>query len=587
MLHKRFSTTAVRTSIEGQKVPLEMKKPHIAHFSGPNATIQNSPPLVTSNKARSKYGLPLVTAPDGELLRFDVLRPQKLAAPVTVYVEQFSAHPLESDAAELYAPPDGFLDSKGAFRKERTSPNDKPVYEIKLDPDDGLFPLPYMARQADGSAWDEECAAPGAPAERARQAFYPDGSRSFEEIDRLGIGGNGWGNLISSKAVIDFYRVMPPAGYTKGLAAGDRTDVGEGDIDPERRGSDFFPYRPRHLSASPPRSGLAHVVNRIRGVLASDRYTGAIWTQGSPHIEETIYWLNLLLDTTLPICGTGAQRSHGQLSDDGPKNIVDCIEYITSRIWADGQGRNRAGMVLIQEQQIFAARDVQKGDARPGGYVATGGHGGILGGVGFEGPPILTYIPATKHTYLSEVNIARLSQRVMGVGRENGRLGPVEVLVKNESGDLSESAIPRVSILKESNYTADSFEPDPRREVDILAHIEYNLDHAPLAGFVIEGTSPYGEITSAARQQLMRKAVHCGMPVVRVGRGNNEGFSPARDRFIAGRNLTATKARLLLIAALMKLGSLPPTHDPENPTESELAAMRERLNSYQQIFDTH
>ena len=33
-------------------------KPRIAHFSGPNATIQNSPPLVTSNKARAKYGLP-------------------------------------------------------------------------------------------------------------------------------------------------------------------------------------------------------------------------------------------------------------------------------------------------------------------------------------------------------------------------------------------------------------------------------------------------------------------------------------------------------------------------------------------------
>jgi len=29
-----------------------------------------------------------------------VLRAQRLAAPVTVYVEQFSAHPLEPDAAE-------------------------------------------------------------------------------------------------------------------------------------------------------------------------------------------------------------------------------------------------------------------------------------------------------------------------------------------------------------------------------------------------------------------------------------------------------------------------------------------------------
>ena len=34
-------------------------KPKIAVFSGPTATIQNSEPLVTSNKARHKYGLPL------------------------------------------------------------------------------------------------------------------------------------------------------------------------------------------------------------------------------------------------------------------------------------------------------------------------------------------------------------------------------------------------------------------------------------------------------------------------------------------------------------------------------------------------
>ena len=36
-----------------------MSRARIAHFSGPNATIQNSPPLVTSNKARKKFDLPL------------------------------------------------------------------------------------------------------------------------------------------------------------------------------------------------------------------------------------------------------------------------------------------------------------------------------------------------------------------------------------------------------------------------------------------------------------------------------------------------------------------------------------------------
>ncbi len=564
-----------------------MAKPRIAHFAGPNATIQNSPPLVTANKARLKYGLPPVTNADGSAGRFDVLRAQRLAAPVTVYVEQFSAHPLERDAAELYAPPDGYLDARGKFRKERGSADDKPVYEVTLTPEDGLYPLPYMARQADGTPWEEECAMPGAPIERARQGFYPDGSRSFEEIDRFGIGENGLGNLISSRVDVDFFRIMPPSGYTKGLPGSERTDVGEGDIGREQRGFDFFPYKPYHIAASPPRAALAQIVNRIRRVFATGRYMGAIWTQGSPRIEETIYWLNLLLDTTWPICGNAAQRPHGQLSNDGPKNIVDSVDYITSRVWADQQGRNRAGMVLIQEQQVFAARDVQKADARPGGYVATGGHGGIIGAAGHDGSPVLTYLPATKHTYLSDVNVTRLPREVAGVQRRGGQIVTVNVPIKNQNDELLEAAIPKVTIVKDGSYSADDFNSDPNREIDIITQMNDNLEHAPLAGFIVEGLSPYGDMPSTVRQQLMRKVVHCGMPVARVGRGNNEGFTPVRDRFIAGRNLTATKARLLLMACLMKLGSLPPAGDPDNPTAAELKVIRDKLAAYQRIFDTH
>jgi len=147
----------------------------IAHLAGPNATIQNTPPLVTSNKARSKHGLPVLTNLDGSPARFDVLRPQRLAAPVTVYVEQFSAHPLEADAAELYGPPDGYIDSAGRVHKERQSASDRPVYEVELRPEDGLYPLPYMATQADGAAWEEECGrrnarSPEHPRAKARSA---------------------------------------------------------------------------------------------------------------------------------------------------------------------------------------------------------------------------------------------------------------------------------------------------------------------------------------------------------------------------------------------------------------------------------
>src|ERR1700744_2669423 len=106
------------------------RKVRIAHLAGPDATIQNTPPLVTSNKARAKHNLPLLTDKEGKAARVDVLRNQRLAAPVKLYVEQFSAHPLEADSAELYGPPDGYMDGTGKVHLERQSADDKAVYEI-------------------------------------------------------------------------------------------------------------------------------------------------------------------------------------------------------------------------------------------------------------------------------------------------------------------------------------------------------------------------------------------------------------------------------------------------------------------------
>ena len=562
-------------------------KLRVAHLSGPNATIQNTPPLVTSNKARAKYGLPPMTAPDGSAARFDALRAQRLAAPAKIYVEQFSAHPLERDAAELYAAPDGYIDVEGVFHKERRSASDKPVFEVELRPEDGLYPLPYMARQTDGQPWEEECATPGAPADKARQGFFPDGSRSFEEIDRLQVGPEGLANSISSLATVDFYRLLPPSGYTKGLPAALRTDVGEGDIAPETRGKEFFPYKPRHLAAGPPRPALARVTNIAQQVMSSGKYDGAIFTQGSPAVEETSYWLNLLIDTTLPICGNAAQRPQGQISADGPKNIVDSLTFIESRLWADEQGRNRLGVVVLQEQRAFAAREVAKIDARPGGYAATGGHGGILGGVNHVGKPTLLYVPAYKHTWLSDVNTTRLPESVQAVRIAGHRLDTFQVAIKGAKGEILADAIPSVSIVKEGGYFTEDFTDDPALETDLAFIIAHKLGLGRLGGFVTEGQVPYGSLPSQPRQKLMERAVLSGLPVVRVGRGNPEGFADGTAFFIAGSNLTATKARLLLMACLMKFGSLPPATDPDNPTAQELKAIEKATAAYQSVFDTH
>ncbi len=563
-------------------------KPRIAVFSGPTATIQNSEPLVTSNKAREKYGLPARLNQDGSPMRFDVLRAQRLGAPVTVYIEQFSAHPLERDVKELYAPPDGYLDLSGVFHKQRTSPDDTPVYEVVLNPEDGLYPLPYMARQANGQPWEMDGTTKDAPGELCRVPFFPDGSRLFEEIDRLGISDQGVGCLLSAKADFDFYRALPSGGYTKGRIEGERTDTGKGAIAPEVSGVDFFPYRPGYLRKEPPMAALARATNMVQKALAGGNYLGAIWLEGSPFVEETIYWLNLLIDTTVPIAGNSSQRPHGAIGNDGDRNIVDSVDYITSRIWADEKGRDRAGAVAILDEQIFTARDVQKADARPGGYVATGGHGGIIGRMGHPGAPQFTFRPIKRHTHSSLVNVTQLPKEVGGANLRGAKVCVITVPIKDDEGDLLPVAIPKVTIVKHARYLPEDDSGDASNEVDIIARLEKNLHDAPLAGFVAEGSAPFGAMSHSVDAALKR-ATFSGLPVVKVSRGNASGFVDAtRDPLaIAGSNLTATKARLLLMACLMKLGCLPVAADPAKPTAAETEATKAKLKQYQEIFNTH
>ena len=558
-------------------------RPMIAVFSGPTATIGNSPPLVTSNQARARHGLPVHPG------RFDVLRAQRLAAPVTVYIAAHSAHPLEGDAAELYAPPDGWLAADGSFSPD--SGVGTPVYVATLAPEDGLYLLPYMARQADGSAWDDATAEPFAPRERSRQTFYPDASRIYEEIDRFGLDGQGFASSLSTVADFRFFRAAPSGGYTKGLPADQRTDEGEGDIGPETLGEDYWIYFPYHLRAEPHLITLARATNLVHRVLrdGAGTFAGAQWLEGSPTTEETMYWLGLLIDTTVPLVGHSAQRPHQSTSADGDRNIVDGVKYLLSGIALDETGTDRVGAVMIVDEVVFAAREVTKTDARPGNYEATGGHGGIVADMGGYGPPKLTYLPTRLHTHRSEVNLTKLPDEVAGVtGRlaAGGVMG-TRVRVKDAAGELLASAMPQVSIAKYGRYMPVDSRTDPGLDHEVMARIEANLAGAALAGFVGEGASPYG-LMNQTTDNALTVAIYCGYPVVKVGRGNTGGMAYHMEpQFIVGDNLTSTKARMLLMAALLKLGALPPAADPFHPTEAETAATLAAVAAYQSLFDTH
>ena len=531
-----------------------MAKPRVAVFSGPYATIANSPTLVTSGKGR-RAGDRVLPG------RYDHLAAQTLHEPVTVKIRKFSAHPLEEDARDVYHD-DG-----------------KDYYEVELGPEDGPYPLPYVARRADGSPHgapfeEDDLSDPGLDYGR-RQFFYPDAARIFDDIDRTVAGRDecGEGSILDRKADFDFIRALPSGGYAR------RGEVA---------GRDFFAYKPFAIGQTRPRrKDLARVANSVRETLGTGDYAGGVWLECSSTIEETLYWLGLLVDTDLPIAGCASQRTHGQLSNDGDRNIVDAVSYVLS-----GKGKG-LGAVGVQDERIFAARDFKKGDDRPGGYKATGGHGGILGTVG---PPVtIWYAPAYRHTASSETSLGALDEYVEFADRAAGpEPSRVRVRVKNSDGGLDETSIPRVAIFKYGTYMEENDGPDPDAEVDIMARIgqardeQASLSGPKLHGMVLEGDSPYA-MGSGGQASALRIASFSGIPVVRVGRGDPGGRVPSGlvDYTIEGSNLDANKARLLLAASMLKLGRLPKAQDPRNPTPRERAAVGDRLAEFQHIFDTH
>ncbi len=523
-----------------------MAKPRIAVFSGPTSTIANAPTLVTSRKARLPGDRPL----EG---RYDHLVAQTLYEPVTVRVRKYSAHPLEADAKQLYVD-DG-----------------REYYEVELRPEDGPYLLPYMGRRADGTPH-------GVPFEEAdlydprlgyggRQFFYPNASRIFEEVDRTvsGRDDHGEGSILDRMADYTFVRALPPGGYTQ-----------QGEVS----GVDYFPYKPPAISHQPPPGALARVTNAVRETLSPGGYVGAIWLEGSPTVEETLYWLSIVAGTDLPVVGLAAQRPHGQLANDGDRNIVDAVSYIVSGL---GHGM---GAVGILDQQIFAARELKKGDARPGGYKTTGGHGGVLGTIG---PPVtLWYAPTYRRGAGSDVRLDLVPE----AHETEAGLIPV----RDGDGALLPAAVPYVHIVKSGAYMSVDPSGDPDAEVDIIARIEKGVSDRrsadprvpKLHGFVMEGLNPYGVGTESQMRALRLAAFH-GIPTVTVGRADPGGRVPQRpgDVFVQGSNLDANKARLLLMASLLKLGPLPLAKDPRNPTPGERSATLAKVEQYQAIFETH
>ena len=162
----------------------------------------------------------------------------------------------------------------------------------------------------------------------------------------------------------------------------------------------------------------------------------------------------------------------------------------------------------------------------------------------------------------------------------------VDVAIKDGNGKLLPGAIPVVTISADGSYSGMDYSKFSL-EIDLIASIEHKLSLGLLTGFVIQGLVPYGRTPSHTRNNLMLKAAFSGIPVAIAGRGAPMGFADASEFQIAATNLTANKAQFLLMACLMKFGSLPAAKDPDKPTRAELDAIRKAVAAYQTVFNEH
>lgn len=96
---------------------------------------------------------------------------------------------------------------------------------------------------------------------------------------------------------------------------------------------------------------LAKKINQLSQNLDID---GFVITHGTDTLEETAYFLNLVLKTNKPVVLTGAMRPATSTSADGPMNLYQAIAL------AANDNSINQGVLALFSDNIFSSRDIHK-----------------------------------------------------------------------------------------------------------------------------------------------------------------------------------------------------------------------------------
>jgi len=162
----------------------------------------------------------------------------------------------------------------------------------------------------------------------------------------------------------------------------------------------------------------------INAWLALPESTGAVVTHGTATLEETAYFLNLVIHSDKPVVVVGAMRPFTGISRDGPLNLYNAIRTASTPA-AKGKGV----MVLLNDE-IDAARDVTKTNTeRVNTFEARD-----LGPIGFADTDRVVFYRNLlyRHTYKSEFSVdgrTDLPKVDIVYGYQEGTRAAIDMLV--------------------------------------------------------------------------------------------------------------------------------------------------------------
>ncbi len=143
---------------------------------------------------------------------------------------------------------------------------------------------------------------------------------------------------------------------------------------------------------------LAKAINEW---LAKPESAGAVVTHGTATLEETAYFLNLVIKSEKPVVVVGAMRPFTGVSRDGPFNLLNAVRVAASPK-AIGQG-----VMILLNDEINAARETTKGNTyRMDTFVARD-----VGPLGYTDSDQIVFYrkQTTRHTAKSEFDVSQLT----------------------------------------------------------------------------------------------------------------------------------------------------------------------------------